>query len=129
MMLGYFKTKVQQKMMLNRKNLLILASIILIAFLFAYLWNKNKQDKFYKNNYCGVVEEIKANRRFENAKVVKLQNQEDYNHNFWIYAPLKDDLKINDSISKIKNNLNYRIYRKNKLGKFEFYKILRNNSE
>ena len=116
-------------MMLNRKNLLILASIILIAFLFAYLWNKNKQDKFYKNDYCGVVEEIKANRRFENAKVVKLQNQEEYNYNYWIYAPLKDDLKINDSISKIKNNLNYRIYRKNKLGKFEFYKILRNNSE
>lgn len=115
--------------MLNRKNLLILASIIVIAVLFVFVWNQNKHDEFYKNDYFGVVEEIKANRKFENPKVVKLQNQEDYNYNFWIYAPLRDDLKINDSISKIKNNLNYKIYRKNKLGKFEFYKILRNHSE
>ena len=99
--------------------------IIFASLIFVFIWNKNYDNNLFKNEYFGIIQEIKSNGRFENSKVLKLKNSTDFNYDFWIYSPIENDLKINDSVSKEKNSFEYKVFRKNNSnGKFEFYKIL-----
>ncbi|QQV04326.1 MULTISPECIES: hypothetical protein [Chryseobacterium] len=112
-------------MNLNSKNIILIFFIILFSLIFVFVWNKNYNNDLYKNEYYGIIQEIKSNGKFENSKVLKLKNSTDFNYDFWIYSPIKNDLKINDSISNEKNSFEYKVFRKhNSNGKFEYYKTL-----
>ena len=94
--------------------------------LFVFLWNLNKQNKFYSSELTGIIEEIKSNGKFENSKVVKFLGENDFNYTFWMYAPDENDLKVGDSIYKVKNAGEYQIYRRDSPGNYNFYKRLKN---
>jgi hypothetical protein len=113
-------------MRLNKRNIVMLIMMIGICILFVFFWNINKQDKFYNSELKGIIEEIKSNGKFESSKVAKFAGEKDFNYTFWMYAPDKGDLKIGDSIYKAKDSEDYYIYRQDHLGKYIFYKTLKN---
>lgn len=69
-------------MELNKRNSLILVILIYMDILFVFLWNLNKQNKFYSSELTGIIEEIKSNGKFENSKVVKFLGENDFNYTF-----------------------------------------------
>lgn len=113
-------------MELNKRNIIFATIIIFAGILFVCFWNLYKYNKFYSSEVDGIVEDIKANRKFENSKAVKFVGEKDFNDTFWIYAPYKNDLRIDDSIYKTKNSEVYQIYRQDSSGKYTFYKTLKN---
>lgn len=113
-------------MELSKRNIIIVIIIICTSVLFVFFWNLRKHNKFYGSEVAGIIEEIKSNRKFENSKVARFVGDNDFNYNFWIYAPNKNDIKIGDSIYKAKNSEDYQIYRKDNSGNYRFYKTLKN---
>lgn len=113
-------------MELNKRNIIFLFLIVILAILFVVFWNKNKDRKFYKSELSGIIEDIRSNRRFENSKVIKFRGANDFNYLFWFYAPHSEDLKVGDSIYKSKNSYEYQVYRKDNFENYQFYKTLKN---
>jgi len=115
-------------MELNKRNIIIIIALICTSILFVFLWNLNKQNKFYNSELSGIIEEIKSSSKFENSKVAKFVGENDFNYTFWMYAPDENDFTVGDSIYKAKNYEKYYIYRRDRLGNYNFYKALKNKS-
>lgn len=90
--------------------------IVLGIFLYFYFKGKNNRTKFYETEI--------------NEKIVDSSNWQKRTTEYYLANGLSIDitvldsirLKVGDSISKKEKSKEYRIYRKNKFGKYEFYK-------
>lgn len=87
---------------------------ILYFYFYRYVYLNNQ---YFKNNQI-------------NTKIIRVYNYEnksllyyyDNKHSFSIYETKGDTLKFGDSISKKGNTLNFKIYRKDFSGNYQFYK-------
>ena len=102
--------------MKNKKYLNFIPIILgLIVVSFFLLRAQNEINYFNKNKINLKI--VKVDNYFDKS----LQFHYDENHCITTTDTKGDTLRIGDSISKINNSTKFKVFRKNKLGKYTFY--------
>ncbi|MCQ9634981.1 hypothetical protein MP477_08460 [Chryseobacterium sp. WG23] len=114
-------------MELNKRNFIIFC-ILILSIIIAFLIIKyNRSEEMYITELNGRVESLRYVGRGEGYVEVKFEGDDKFNPLCVIYigSENKEDLKVGDSIHKVKNSKNYQVYRQDTLGNFNFYKTLK----
>ncbi|MDR3025263.1 hypothetical protein [Chryseobacterium sp.] len=115
-------------MELSKRNILLFFTLLLVIIIVFFVSKYNQTNKAYSSKLNGKVESLRHVGRGEAYLQVKFEGEREFNSLCIVYVgnENQDDLKINDSIYKAKNSLNYQVYRQDSSGNYIFYKTLKN---
>lgn len=102
----------KKKMVIN----IFIILIVILPIMFTIIRSKKNMKNFYVSNINSKV--ISYSDWQENSREYHLRN------GLYIVLKISDTgkIKIGDSVSKGSNTYEYQIYRKNSVGKYEFFK-------
>lgn len=105
------------------KNVWKLSPILIIIGLIIFFERKSRMERksFYKSNINSYI--IKKSNNWSGGRSYDYLTE----NNVIITLMNTNSLKIRDSISKLPNTNYFKVYRKNQLGKYEFYKEYNTN--
>lgn len=114
-------------MELNKRNFIIFCVMILSIAIVFFIIKNNRSKEMYTTELNGKVAAIRYVGRGEGYVEVKFEGEEKFNPLCVIYigSENKNDLKAGDSIHKMKESIEYHIYRQDEPGKYVFYKTLK----